>query len=39
MAMGGYVGNQYAMALQGLVFAIVGTLIGVVAIVQSGGFY
>ncbi len=24
MAMGGYVGNQYAMALQGLVFAIVG---------------
>ncbi len=39
MAMGGYVGNQYAMALQGLVFAVVGTLIGVVAIVQSGGFY
>src|SRR5512135_2761445 len=39
MAMGGYVGNQYAMALQGLVFAIVGTLIGVTAIVQSGGFY
>ena len=39
MAMGGYVGNQYAMALQGLVFAIVGTLIGITAIVQSGGFY
>jgi sodium/proline symporter len=39
MAMGGYVGNQYAMALQGLVFAIVGALIGIVAIVQSGGFY
>ncbi len=38
MAMGGYVGNQYAMALQGLVFAVVGTLIGVVSIVQSGGF-
>jgi sodium/proline symporter len=39
MAMGGYVGNQYAMALQGLIFAVVGSLIGIVAIVQSGGFY
>jgi len=39
MAMGGYVGNQYAMALQGLVFAVVGTLIGLTAIIQSGGFY
>ena len=29
MVLGGYVGNQYAMAIQGLVFAFVGTLIGI----------
>jgi len=38
MVLGGYVGNQYAMGLQGLVFAIVGTLLGVVAIIHVGGF-
>ena len=39
MVLGGYVGNQYAMALQGLVFCVVGTLLGVWAIVHAGGFY
>lgn len=39
MVLGGYIGNQYAMALQGLVFGIVGTLIGVWALVHAGGFY
>lgn len=38
MVLGGYIGNQYAMALQGLVFAIVGTTLGVWAIVHIGGF-
>jgi sodium/proline symporter len=38
MVLGGYVGNQYAMALQGLVFAIVGTLLGLWAIIYIGGF-
>ncbi len=38
MVLGGYVGNQYAMALQGLVFGIVGTLIGVWALLYVGGF-
>lgn len=38
MILGGYVGNQYAMGLQGLVFAIVGTLLGVWAIIHVGGF-
>ena len=39
MVLGGYVGNQYAMAVQGFVFAFVGTLIGVMALVHIGGFY
>lgn len=39
MVLGGYVGNQYAMALQGFVFGIVGTLIGVWALAHAGGFY
>lgn len=39
MVLGGYIGNQYAMALQGLVFGIVGTLIGVWAVIYAGGFY
>jgi sodium/proline symporter len=38
MVLGGYIGNQYAMALQGLVFGIVGTLLGVWAVVYAGGF-
>ncbi|HUJ90267.1 MAG TPA: hypothetical protein VLX12_08735 [Syntrophorhabdales bacterium] len=38
MVLGGYVGNQYAMALQGLVFAIVGTVLGLWAIIYAGGF-
>ena len=33
MVLGGYVGNQYAMALQGLVFCIVGTVLGVWAFI------
>ncbi len=39
MVLGGYIGNQYAMALQGLVFGIVGTLLGVWALIYGGGFY
>jgi sodium/proline symporter len=38
MVLGGYIGNQYAMALQGLVFAIVGTTLGLWAIIHVGGF-
>ena len=38
MVLGGYVGNQWAMALQGLVFAIVGALLGIWAIIYAGGF-
>ena len=38
MVLGGYVGNQYAMALQGLIFAIVGTILGLWAIIHIGGF-
>ena len=38
MVLGGYVGNQYAMALQGLIFAIVGTVIGLWAVIYAGGF-
>ncbi len=38
MVLGGYVGNQYAMALQGLIFAIVGTILGVWAVIYAGGF-
>jgi len=38
MVLGGYVGNQYAMAMQGLVFCIVGTLLGVWALAYAGGF-
>ena len=39
MALGGYVGNQWAMAFQGLTFAFVGTLLGVLAIIKGGGFF
>lgn len=39
MVLGGYVGNQYAMAVQGFIFAFVGTLIGIMALVYIGGFY
>ena len=39
MVLGGYVGNQYAMALQGLVFCLVGTVLGVWALIVGGGFY
>jgi sodium/proline symporter len=39
MVLGGYVGNQYAMAVQGFIFAFVGTLIGIMALVYMGGFY
>lgn len=38
MVLGGYVGNQWAMALQGFVFAVVGSVIGIWAIVHGGGF-
>jgi len=38
MVLGGYVGNQYAMALQGLIFAIVGTTLGIWAVIWAGGF-
>ncbi len=38
MVLGGYVGNQYAMALQGLIFAIVGTTLGLWALIYAGGF-
>ncbi|OPX96204.1 MAG: Sodium/proline symporter [Syntrophorhabdus sp. PtaB.Bin006] len=39
MVLGGYVGNQYAMAFQGLIFAIVGTILGLWAIIHIGGFW
>src|SRR5512137_102367 len=39
MVLGGYVGNQYAMAMQGLVFCVVGTVLGVWALIVGGGFY
>ncbi len=39
MALGGYVGNQWAMAFQGLVFAVVGTLLGIGALIKGGGFF
>src|SRR5512136_13939 len=39
MALGGYVGNQWAMAVQGLVFAFVGTVLGIGAIIKGGGFF
>ncbi len=38
MVLGGYIGNQYAMALQGLVFCVVGTLLGIWALAHAGGF-
>ena len=38
MVLGGYVGNQYAMAMQGLVFAIIGTIIGIWALAHGGWF-
>ncbi len=39
MVLGGYVGNQYAMAVQGFIFAFVGTLIGLMALFYIGGFH
>jgi Na+/proline symporter len=39
MVLGGYVGNQYAMSVQGFIFAFVGTLIGIMALVKIGGFF
>jgi len=39
MVLGGYVGNQYAMAVQGFIFAIVGTAIGIGALIYIGGFW